>query len=126
MFALTFLSALLRGAGPRLIVGGVVALAVAALLALAALQARGALTDAETRGYAQAEAVWRASLAKANAETERRIAEAWRQAAETGAALVAENDALARQLKEINDEAARLPGGTACGLDADRVRRLPP
>lgn len=70
-------------------------------------------------------AYWTAQIEKSNAEIERARAEQAGRALADQAKAQAEIDGLRSQLAEIERVNASLPGADACGLDVERVRRLP-
>ncbi|WP_411037711.1 hypothetical protein [Shinella sp. BYT-45] len=80
---------------------------------------------AVTLAVAGRDAHWTAEIERANAETNKRIAD------QAQAALAIETEANARvraveaQLSELETANAALPAGDACGLGRDRIRLLP-
>lgn len=71
------------------------------------------------------DAHWTAQIERSNAEAERARAEQARAAIAQQIAAQAEIDRLRAEITEIEHVNAALPGADACGLDAQRVRRLP-
>lgn len=67
---------------------------------------------------------WKGEIARANAETEARRADAAVEAGKVSASLIEQNSALAARVAEMEKANAALPNPDACGLDRDRVRLL--
>lgn len=107
----------------------IIALVFVALTALAILglfvTVDGMVERATKRVSEARDAHWTAQIEKSNADAERQRAEQARVAmAETEAAR-GEIDRLRASLTEMERVNASLPGASACGLDAGRVRALP-
>lgn len=109
-----------------------ISIGIAALLALAGVGAwraaaslRAAIGDARAAGKAEADALWRAEIAKSEAAVANARADQARVAAEADARASRDQMALTAALAELEKSNAALPRGDACGLDRDRVRLLP-
>lgn len=125
------IAALLARFGFKLSRAAAVWLTVAVMLAIAGLGAwgtaatfAGIVSDARQHAADSRDAVWKAEIARANAEAERdkAIQRAAAAAAETRA--TSEITALKQSLNQMEQRNAALPDGARRGLGRDRVRLL--
>lgn len=117
--------ALLNRAALPAIAAAVLLLAFGVVVLLTVLRIDTMLDTATAAAIESRDAHWTAEIERANAETNKRVADQLR------AALAIETEANARvraveaQLSEMETANAALPAGDACGLGRDRVRLLP-
>lgn len=117
----------------RVVLGGLSAIVLAALLVAVVAIERRAATQAMQRAVAQAredarsacDARWRAQIEKASAEAAREKAAQIEAAAQTQAQAEARIGELTRALNDMETKNVALPHGDRCGLERGRVRILP-
>jgi predicted aminopeptidase len=94
------------------------------LYAYGAHQLRSTINEAREEAKEARDQFWRAAIAESNATAEAARAASANARAQAEATARAEIDRLRTQLTELETANAALPGGDACGIDADRLRLL--
>lgn len=108
-------------------IGGAVLLALIAamgLYAYASHQLRTLVSEARQEAMDARDAFWKGQIAESNAQAEAARAASANARAQAEATARAEIDRLRTQLTELEKANAALPGGDACGIDAERLRLL--
>lgn len=110
--------------------GTAIAILVLALLVIGSgwlmvREVRSMANDAADRATDAADAKWKAEIANANAEANRKVADQAKAALAIEADANSRINAASQELEELRKRNAALPGADAIGLSRDRVRMLP-